>query len=135
MSERNKENARRFVHGISRTMPDDIFAPDFAGWSGMSGDIPGPVFLERAKLLAEVFPQGLDFTIFETIAEDDVVALRCSSRGFVFDGTLYENDYHYQFLFDAEGRIRQTREYMNVQRAAEVIKPALAEVLRRKAEG
>ena len=132
MYERNKENACRFVRGISRKMPVEIIADDFSGWSGMSGDIPGPVFLERAKLLSEVFPEGLDFEIFETIAEGDIVALRCSSHGKVFDGQIYENDYHYQFVFDQAGRIRHVREYMNVKRAAEVISPAFAEVLRRK---
>ena len=132
MLETNKANARRFVHAISREMPDDICAPDFAGWSGLSGDIPGPVFLERAKLLGEVFPDGLDFEIFETIAEGDIVALRFTSTGTVFDGRPYRNDYHYQFVFDGSGRIRIVREYMNVQVAAEVIRPAFAEIMRRR---
>jgi len=88
--------------------------------------------VERAKLLGEVFPDGLDFEIFETIAEGDIVALRCTSTGTVFDGRPYRNDYHYQFVFDGSGRIRIVREYMNVQVAAEVIRPAFAEIMRRK---
>ena len=51
MQELNKEVARRFVLGIARNLPDELFAPDFAGWSGLSGDIPGAVFRERAILL------------------------------------------------------------------------------------
>jgi len=134
MQELNKEVARRFVLGIARDLPDDLFAPDFAGWSGLSGDIPGAVFRERAILLGEVFPDGLTFEIFETIAEGELVALRCASTGTVFDGTPYRNDYHYQFTFDGAGRIRMVREYMNVQISAEIIRPAFAEIARRKAQ-
>jgi hypothetical protein len=35
-------------------------------------------------------------------------------------------------VFDGSGRIRIVREYMNVQVAAEVIRPAFAEIMRRK---
>ena len=132
MNERNKETARSFINAISRKMPEGILAEDFSGWSGLSGDIPGPVYVERTALLAEVFPQGLDFTFQETIAEGNIVALRCTSHGVVHDGTIYENDYHYQFHFDGAGRIRHVREYMNVQRAAEVIRPALMAISGRR---
>lgn len=132
--EKNRETARRFVRGIgSSDLPDDLFAEDFAGWSGLSGDIPGPIFRERALMIGEVFPDGLRFQIFETIAEGANVALRCSSSGTVFDGTPYSNDYHYLFTFDESGRIRHVREYMNVMVAAEVIRPAFAELARRNA--
>jgi len=135
MTERNKETARRFVRGIGESeLPDDLFAADFAGWSGLSGDIPGPVFRERAVMLGEVFPDGLTFELFETIAEGDHVALRCTSTGTVFDGTPYRNDYHYLFTFDDAARIRHVREYMNVQVAADIIRPAFAELMRRKAQ-
>jgi len=135
MTEKNKETARRFVLGIGESkLPDDLFAPDFAGWSGLSGDIPGPVFRERAVLLGEVFPAGLTFELFETIAEGDHVALRCASTGTVFDGTPYRNDYHYLFRFDHAARIRHVREYMNVKVAAEIIRPAFDLLMRKRAQ-
>jgi ketosteroid isomerase-like protein len=135
MLDKNKQTARRFVLGIGESkLPDELFAKDFAGWSGLSGDIDGPVFRERALMLGEVFPEGLTFEIFETIAEGSNVALRCASTGTVFDGTPYRNDYHYLFTFDDAGRIRHVREYMNVQVAAEIIRPAFAQLMRRKAK-
>jgi hypothetical protein len=68
------------VKGIGGpALPDAMFAPDFAGWSGLSGDIPGPVFRERITMIGELFPDGLSFEIFDTIAVGANVALRCRS--------------------------------------------------------
>ena len=134
MLERRRETAKRYILGIGRgDLPDELFAPDFSGWSGLSGDIPGPVLRERTLMMSRIFPAGLTFEIFDSVAENDLVAVRAASSGTLFDGTPYTNDYCFHFQFDGEDRILKVREYMNVQVAAEVIRPAFAKYLKAQA--
>lgn len=135
MLEINKANAKRFIKGIEESrFPDDLCHEDFTGWSGLSGEIDGLMMLERAVMLGEVFPSGLEFMIHDVLAEGDAVSLRASSKGTVFDGTPYTNDYHYFFRFAADGRILKAWEYMNVIASVEIIRPAFAELARRKGQ-
>jgi ketosteroid isomerase-like protein len=135
MLEERRAVARRFVEGIAASkLPEELFAPDFTAWTGLSGEIPGTAFRQRAVMLGELFPQGLKFQIHETVAEGEHVALRATSEGTLRDGTVYTNDYHYLFRFSPDDRIRHAREYMNVKTVVDIIRPAMESLMREKAK-
>lgn len=74
---------------------------------------------------ADMFPNGLRFTILGTTAEQDRVALEAESYGTTRAGKLYNNVYHLLVLLK-DGKIKTAREYLDSGHATEVLerKPA-----------
>jgi ketosteroid isomerase-like protein len=133
-SDANKETALRFIESLRfGKLATELLAEDFKGWSGLSGEIPGDVLVERASVVgSEMMPDGINYVIHDTIAEGDCVAVRASANATTFEGVPYANDLHYFFRFNADGKLRYMAEYMNTQRALEVIRPAFEALARRK---
>ena len=130
----NRANALRFISGIGTgNIPTDLIAADFSGWSGLSGELTGSEFLARAATIIEVFPDGLHFTFHESVAENELVAVRAEADGITLTGETYHNDLHYLLQFAPDGKLSKVWEYMNTKATAEVVRPAFEELMRRKA--
>ena len=80
----------------------------------------------RAQICAymespSIFTDGFEQTFGNLTAEDDRVAVEVQVRGVTADNRVYENTYHYLFLFEG-GLIRQIKEYVDTAVAAEMFK-------------
>jgi ketosteroid isomerase-like protein len=66
-----------------------------------------------------IFQGGLVQTIGAVTAEDDRVAVETEVRGIAPSGKLYNNTFHYLFIF-RDGKIVRVKEYLDSYHAAEV---------------
>ncbi len=92
------------------------------------GNMPGVSGVRRGKDeifkiisgAAAVFPEGLQCQVNKAFADGDTVILELTNRGKVSNGKLYDNEYC--FVFELEnGKIRRIREYLDTQKAKEII--------------
>ena len=67
------------------------------------------------------FPNGMRFTIRQAVAEGDRVFVGWEDEATTGKGKPYRNDGVSLFRFDAEGRIADYREYIDVERFLEVL--------------
>jgi uncharacterized protein len=70
---------------------------------------------------AALFPQGLQFTVKNAIAEADHVAVEAESYGALANGKIYNNLYHYR-LDLRNDKIQEIREYLDSGYTVEVFR-------------
>jgi ketosteroid isomerase-like protein len=103
---------------------DALYAPDFEIWTAgelpISGTRTRAQALEGMRMIAELFPGGLDFTIVAMTAEGDRVAIEAESEGVHVSGKPYHNRYHFLIVV-RDGKIVRFKEYMDTLHAAEVL--------------
>jgi ketosteroid isomerase-like protein len=76
--------------------------------------------LEFARNAAKTFPNGLQTEINRVYGDGDTVILELTNRGKLANGRDYENEYC--FVFEVEGgKIRRVREYVDTQKAKELM--------------
>ena len=92
------------------------------------GNTPGVSGVKRGKDeilkfmsgVGQLFPEGLKSEINKTHCDGDTVILELTNRGKVSNGKNYENEYC--FVFELEGgKIRRIREYVDTQKAKEIL--------------
>ena len=73
-----------------------------------------------AGAIYEVFPQGLQFTVLDMVAEGDKVAVEAVSEGEHASGQTYSNEYHFLFEF-RDGKLLRLKEYMDTEMVTDVL--------------
>jgi ketosteroid isomerase-like protein len=68
----------------------------------------------------DVFPDGLQFTVMDMVAEGDKVAVEAQSEGEHVSGQIYSNDYHFLFEFRA-GKLHKLKEYLDTEQVTDVL--------------
>ena len=131
-TERNREIARELFEAISKAdvaRLDELYADDFELWTAgslpFSGTSNKAEALEGMKMIGSMFPDGLQFTILETTAEGDRVAIEAESKGVAASGVPYHNLYHFLMVV-RDGRIHRFKEYMDTMHANEVLVESMA---------
>ena len=66
-----------------------------------------------------IFKDGLALTIGAVTAEENRVSVEVEVNGIAPTGKLYNNTYHYLFLF-RDGKIARVKEYVDTYHAAEI---------------
>ena len=66
-----------------------------------------------------IFKDGLIQTLGAVTAEDNRVSVEVEVRGIAPNGKLYNNTFHYLFIF-RDGKIARVKEYVDTYHAAEV---------------
>lgn len=124
--ETNKQIAARFIESIGEGAVDENpFTEDFAAWTSSSGNVPGPEYRRRAKLVKHCTKQGrLPIKVIGLTAEGDRVAVQATSDAELTDGKHYHNDYHFLVLL-REGKVSFVYEYMNTKVALELLLPLI----------
>ena len=129
---RNREIARELFEAISRAdvaKLDELYHDDFQIWTAgslpFSGTSDKAGALEGMKMIGSMFPNGLQFTILETTAEGDRVAIEAESNGVAASGVPYHNLYHFLMVVK-DGRIHRFKEYMDTMHANEVLVESMA---------
>jgi uncharacterized protein len=89
--------------------------------TGMSGVKNGKSeIIGFLRVAAKVFPPGMQTEIRTTHVDGDTVIVEMVNRSQTANGRPYENEYCFVFEL-ADGKIREIREYVDTQRAHEII--------------
>jgi len=125
--ERNKDVVRRYFEILTRNdIPAmlELYADDVQlrvpGNTLISGTFSKTQLAEFASQVLDSFPAGLAFSITGMTAEGDRVAVEAQSVGTHVSGAHYNNLYHF-LIRVREGKIVESREYMDTQLVTDVI--------------
>jgi ketosteroid isomerase-like protein len=129
-TERNKQIALDFLDASAKHEADRIAAmltEDAIYWVGGKPELFSYAGEQtKAQICAymatpSIFKDGLKQTFGAITAEDDRVAVEVENYGITPNGRVYNNQYHYLFIF-RDGKIAKVKEYCDTQHAAEVFK-------------
>lgn len=126
--EEQRRIAAEYVRLIGNGGIEEAFlADDMTAWSFTMGLVSRAEFWPRMKKVVDVFPEPLAMTIDSTTAEPGRVAVRSHSRGVLYNGQEYSNEYLFLIEFDDAGKICHAREYFDVRNLLEILLPAIRE--------
>lgn len=108
-------------------LPAECYSPDLTAWSPISGMMSGSTYLGKLPFVRTAFSDPLKFRIDACTSQPGRTGVQCRSSGTLRNGATYSNEYHMLVEFDEQGRIRHVREYMDSQRAQEVLMPFMRE--------
>jgi ketosteroid isomerase-like protein len=124
--EANKATARRFIANLTKdVIEEEMLAPDFTYWTIPTGIIPREVIVAPGAKMSRLFAGPMTITETGITAEGDRVAMEAKSDGELVSGNRYSNVYHFLFVFDAEGRIREVKEHMNTAHFTATLGPLM----------
>jgi ketosteroid isomerase-like protein len=124
--EEQRQIAVAYVKNIANGGIDEKYiADDMIAWSLSSGDMPKSTYWPRLKHVKEIFTTPLEMTIDLVTAVPDRVIVQSHSRGRLFTGDIYSNDYMFSIEFNEKGQIRRAREYFHVEKLRATLMPAL----------
>jgi ketosteroid isomerase-like protein len=124
--EANKATARRFIANLTKDVIEEVMlAPDLTYWTIPTGIIPREVLVAPGAKMGKLFAGPMTITETGITAEGDRVAMEAKSDGQLVSGNRYSNVYHFLFVFDAEGRIREVKEHMNTAHFTETLGPLM----------
>ena len=123
--ERHKQIVAEFWRAVSTDRLEhamDYLADDSTWWVlgrlPLSGTYSKAEFKGLLAKLLAVFPQGVTVTPKVMTAEADRVAVEAESHGIDVAGKVYNNFYHFQFVFRDE-KVLAVREYMDTMHVDE----------------
>ena len=126
-SQHNKETVQRFFSALNKGDVDtivDSYAQDGClqtmGNTLISGIFDRSQVKQSAGGIFDVFPQGLNFTLLDMVAEGDKVAVEARSEGEHISGQTYSNEYHFLFEF-RDGKLLKLKEYMDTEQVTDVL--------------
>jgi ketosteroid isomerase-like protein len=133
----NKAIAIRLVKALSEGDNDalrSMVAEDCKWWViGLPRDrtLSREQMIRGNKLLGGILPNGFNMSVLEITAEDDRVAVEVEGRAYTSENTLYNNFYHFLFVF-RDGKVISGKEYTNPGYAMEVLGPERVKSIFRK---
>ena len=123
MDDLRRSQVRAFIDGLQNGgFPDDLFTPDVAFWTTVSGPVAPASYRQVPRILKAIFGQRIQFTIDSLILEGDRAAAEVRSEGLYDEGERYANSYAFLFRF-AGARISTVAEHFNPLH----VSPALTE--------
>jgi ketosteroid isomerase-like protein len=107
----NKETALKFVDSMSRGEMDmSMLTDDVEWWVPGRGTMSKADFLELAGGFQSLVEGKISLTVDGVTAEGDRVAVEAESHGELKNGKIYNNTYHFLFVF-RDGKICLSKEY------------------------
>ena len=126
-SEHNKARVQQFFEAMNQGDIDAIVASyadhgilQTMGQTLISGQYDKEQITAAASGIYQAFPEGIRFTIDGMVAEGDKVAVEARSEGLHVSGSIYRNEYHFLFTFDASG-IVNLKEYMDTEPVTKIL--------------
>ena len=126
-TETNKNLVRQFFSALNSGDAEAIaesYAPEGSvqtmGNTLISGVFNREQISRSAGAIFDVFPQGIQFTVLDMVAEGDKVAVEATSEGEHISGQTYTNEYHFLFQFE-DGKVLRLKEYMDTEQVTDVL--------------
>lgn len=122
---KNRDTALRMIDEISKGVIDDsLVTEDIAWWVPGRGIIQRGEFTEIVKAFRSFLDGDLKMTVHGVTTDGDRVAVEAETMARLKNGKIYNNTYHFLFLF-RNGKIYLAKEYNDSRHAAEVFGGAL----------
>lgn len=129
--ERNKQVARSYlsmlgaidIEGIQKLFAEDV-AYHVPNTGVTSGTMDLRRFLKTMTGLGRACPQGVKFDVLDLTAEEDRVSCRVDGHAKMFDGSDYDNRYHF-LLKIRDGKIYEAYEYYDSLLVEKIFGPLL----------
>jgi ketosteroid isomerase-like protein len=121
-AEDNRQTAIKYFElAKARNMPfaEELVTDDCTWWAAGFGTMDRKTFLGVAEQIKPLMPTMPTMTVVATTAEGDRVAMEAQGSAKLSDGRMYDNVYHFLFLF-RNGRICQVKEYFDTKYAADL---------------
>ncbi len=120
-TDRNRDTALRMVATLGGGRPDPAFCTeDVVWWIPGRGSFGMAEFLSFAGGFTAFLKGGRSaLTVLGVTADGDRVAIEAESHGEFTNGTLYNNTYHYLFVF-RNGRICEAKLYNDTKYVADL---------------
>ena len=123
--EANRATAVRLINRLADGIIDEeVVTEDATWWVPGRGVFTKTEFAEIARMFRSLLKDGIKMTIHGITAEGDRVAVEAETYGEMKNGKIYNNSYHFLFLF-RDGKIYHAKEYNDSLHAAEIIGGAL----------
>ena len=118
--EENKKTALKYIDSLSAGAIDlSLLTDDVQWWAPGRGMMSKAKFLAVADAFRAKAKDKIRFQIHGITAEGDRVAVEAESFAELTDGRIYNNTYHFLFVF-RDGRICLSKGYNDTRRAAEI---------------
>jgi ketosteroid isomerase-like protein len=115
-----------YVRNIGNGGIDEKYlADDMCAWSISSHWMPRASYWPRLKHVKAIFTIPLEMTIDTTTAQPGRVVVQARSRGVLYTGDEYTNEYLFLIEFNEQGKIRHAREFFDPVRLRTILMPAL----------
>jgi ketosteroid isomerase-like protein len=111
-------------------LPDSLLTPEMKGWITTQGSMDKAAYQGVIRLLAQMTPEPLTFTIDSITAEEDRAVAEVHSEGTLINGEGYANTYVFVFRI-RDGKIASVAEHFNALIVQEKLIPLMTE-LRKK---
>jgi hypothetical protein len=119
--EENKKTALKMIAGLEAGRLDEtLVTPDVAWWVPGRGTVSKAEFLGLAEAFRGLLKDGCSMKVHGVTAEGDRVAVEAESYGKLANGKIYNNTYHFLFVF-RDGKICLSKEYNDSKHAADVL--------------
>jgi ketosteroid isomerase-like protein len=119
-TERNRATALKLVASLGGGMPDlSLTTEDAEWWAPGRGTFGSSDFAQVAASFAGMFKRPSRITVLGVTAEGDRVAIEAEGHAELKDGRIYNNRYHYLFVF-RDGKVCQAKLYNDTAHAAQI---------------
>jgi ketosteroid isomerase-like protein len=122
-TEENRRTALKFVESMSAGQMDlSLLTDDVQWWAPGRGLLSKTEFFALAAGFTALVKDKISLKIHGVTADGDRVAVEAESYGELKNGKIYNNTYHFLFLF-RDGKIYLSKEYNDSHHAATVMAP------------
>ena len=120
-TEENRRTALKFLEAMSAGQIDEsLMTEDIQWWVPGRGLLSKAEFYALAGAFGGLVKDRITMTVRGVTAEGDRVAIEAESYGELKNGRIYNNTYHFLFVFRG-GKICLSKEYNDSKHAAEVL--------------
>ncbi len=120
-TEENKKTALKFMESMSAGGVDEsLLTPDVQWWVPGRGTMSKQDFFALAGDFQGMIKDKITMKVHGVTAEGDRVAVEAESYGELKNGKVYNNTYHFLFVF-RDGKICLSKEYNDSAHAASVM--------------
>jgi ketosteroid isomerase-like protein len=122
-TEANKKTALKFMESMAAGGFDEsLLTDDVTWWVPGRGTMSKQDFFALAGSFRPMIKGKMSLEVRGVTAEGDRVAVEAESYGELNNGKIYNNTYHFLFLF-REGKICMSKEYNDSKHAADILAP------------
>jgi hypothetical protein len=122
--EDNKQTAARLIDSVAAGQYDEaigLMTPDASWWIQGWETFTREGYMKMVEDgAAKVGDTRFRMTVVATTGEGDRVAMEATSHADLRDGRVYENTYHFLFVFQ-DGLVRIVKEYLDTKYASEMM--------------